>query len=437
MWGASTASYQIEGAVNEDGRGRSIWDTFSHTPGRVKNGDTGDTACDHYHRYAEDVALMRDLGLDAYRFSTSWSRLLPEGRGRPNPKGGDFYDRLIDTLLGAGITPWLCLYHWDLPQALQDKGGWQNRDIAHWFTDYAAHVAERYGDRVEHFIMFNEPHITALLGHLLGLHAPGVKSKDAYAAAIHHQNLAQGSALKMLRETSERWKLGTVFNLQPVHPATDSEEDARAAEFFDAWSNRAFLDPLFRGRYPEGVQGVLEPHIQGGDLDLIEQPVDFLGLNLYTRTRVRADKDTVLGVTQAPPSPDATLTDMGWEVYPDALYEQLMDLAQHYDNPTVFVTENGAAFPDVPTPDGSVEDDDRVAFFAQYLEALHRALSEGANVRGYFAWSLLDNFEWAEGYTKRFGLIYVDYATQRRTPKRSFEWFQELIRTHRIPSLEE
>ena len=277
MWGASTASYQIEGAWDEDGRGESIWDTFSHTPGRVKNGDTGDVACDHYHRYTEDVALMKELGLDAYRFSTAWSRLFPEGRGRPNPKGGDFYDRLIDTLLEAGISPWLCLYHWDLPQALQDKGGWENRDIAHWFTDYAAHVAGRYGDRVEHFVMLNEPHITALMGHLLGVHAPGLRSRDAYAAAIHHQNLAQGSALKMLRE-SGGWKLGTVFNLQPVYPATDTEEDARAAELFDAYSNRAFLDPLFRGRYPEEVEGRLEPYLKDGDLTLIEQPVDFSGL---------------------------------------------------------------------------------------------------------------------------------------------------------------
>jgi beta-glucosidase len=430
VWGASTASYQIEGAAQEDGRAPSIWDTFSHTPGKVRDGHTGDVATDHYHRYRKDVALMAELGLDAYRFSTSWTRLFPQGRGRPNRAGRDFYDRLIDALLERGIAPWLCFYHWDLPQALQDKGGWTNRDIVHWFLDYAVYVAEQYGDRVKHFLMLNEPGVVALLGHLFGIHAPGLTDIGAYGAATHHQNLAQGVTIKALREMNTGWALGTVLNLQPVHPASDSEEDQQAAALFDAAWNRNYLDPLFKGEYPMLTLPMIMPYMRDGDSELTRQPVDFLGLNLYTRFRIEADQSSLVGISEVPPPPDATTTEMGWEVYPRALYQQLVELKEHYGNPTVYITENGAAFPDAVDEHGHVEDYDRIRFFQRYLRATHRALQEGANVKGYFVWSLIDNFEWAEGYHKRFGLVHVDYDTLKRTPKASYDWFKEVIREH-------
>ena len=435
VWGVSTASYQIEGAWDQDGKGRSIWDTFSHTPGKIKEGHTGDEACDHYHRYGEDIDLMKALGVNAYRFSTSWPRLLPQGSGRPNRQGRDFYDKLIDDLLETNITPWLCLNHWDLPQALQDKGGWTERDITYWFADYAAYTAEQYSDRVQHFAMHNEPNVVALVGHLLGIHAPGMQDISAYAASVHHLNLAQGAALARLREMNSGWQLGTVINLQPVHPKDDTEEDAQAAALFDAVWNRNFSDPLFKGRYPEQTQGLIDPFIQDGDLEQIQQPLDFFGLNLYSRSLVQAD-NSLLRVGQAPPPENAELTDMGWEVYPDALYEQLIKLKNDYGNPDIYVTENGAAFPDILTDKG-VDDPKRIDYYRRYLAAANRALDEGVNLKGYFAWTLLDNFEWAEGYTKRFGLVHVDFKTQKRTPKWSFEWFQEVISQGEVPEEDE
>ena len=435
VWGVSTASYQIEGAWDEDGKGRSIWDTFSHTPGKIKEGHTGDEACDHYHRYGEDIDLMKALGVNAYRFSTSWPRLFPEGSGRPNRQGRDFYDKLIDALLAANITPWLCLNHWDLPQALQDKGGWTERDITYWFADYAAYTAEQYGDRVQYFAMHNEPNVVALVGHLLGIHAPGMQDISAYAASVHHLNLAQGAALARLREMNSGWQLGTVINLQPVHPNNDTEEDVQAAALFDAVWNRNFSDPLFKGRYPEQTQNLIDPFIQDGDLDQIMQPLDFFGLNLYSRSLIQAD-NSLLGMGQAPPPEDAELTDMGWEVFPDALYEQLIKLKNDYGNPDIYVTENGAAFPDTLTDEG-VDDPKRIDYYRRYLAAANRALDEGVNLKGYFAWTLLDNFEWVEGYTKRFGLVHVDFKTQKRTPKRSFEWFQEVISQGELPDWDE
>ncbi len=435
VWGVSTSSYQIEGAWDEDGKGRSIWDTFSHTPGKVAKGHTGDEACDHYRRYGEDIALMKELGVSAYRFSTAWARIFPNGSGKPNRQGRDFYDKLVDDLLDAGITPWLCFYHWDLPQALQDKGGWTSRDITYWFTDYAAYTAEQYGDRVEHFAMLNEPNVVALIGHLLGIHAPGLQDIGAYAASTHHLNLAQGEALSRLREMNSSWQLGTVLNMQPVHPKNESEQDAQAAALFDAVWNRNFADPLFKGRYPEQTLTMIEPFIQDGDLNKTQQPLDFFGLNLYSRTLIQAD-NSLLGMGQAPPPEDAQLTDMGWEVLPDALFEQLMELKNDYGNPDIYVTENGAAFPDTLTDDG-VDDPKRVAFYRDYLWAAQSALGEGANLKGYFAWTLLDNFEWAEGYTKRFGLVHVDFATQKRTPKRSFEYFSEVVSENALPDVDE
>ncbi len=435
IWGASTAAYQIEGAAREDGKGLSIWDTFSHSSGKVLRGETGDVACDHYHRYREDVRLMHELGLQAYRFSTAWTRIFPEGHGKPNSKGVAFYDRLIDELLQHNIQPWLCFYHWDLPQALQDKGGWTKRDTAYYFADYAAYVAERYGDRVRHFVLLNEPNVASLLGHLFGVHAPGLSDLMAFSAALHHFNLATGLTAQRLRSMSSHWQLGTVLNLQPVHPETDREEDLQAARLFDAVWNRSSLDPLFKGHYPELTQGMFMMHQQAEDADLIRQPLDFLGLNLYTRMLIKADPASLVGIAQAAVPQDAAQTAMGWEIYPEALYEQLIDLRDNYGNPAIFVTENGAAFDYRPDAKGRVQDTQRLRFLHDHLQALWQALEDGANVQGYFVWSLMDNFEWSEGYSKRFGLIYLDYATQERIPKDSYYWYQETIRQHAVSEL--
>ena len=426
IWGASTAAYQIEGAWNQDGRGPSIWDTFSHTSGNVANDDNGDVATDHYHRYREDVRLMKDLGLDAYRFSTSWSRIFPEGRGKPNAKGIDFYESLVDELLEHDIAPWLCFYHWDLPQALQDKGGWSERDTVHYFNDYAAFVAERLGDRVRHFVMLNEPNLVALAGHLFGTHAPGIADITQFAATTHHLNLATGLGVERLRSLNTDWQLGTVLSLQPVHPATDEDEDIQAAQTFDSFWNRSVLDPLLKGSYPNGVNMLVDAYVQDGDLAQIQQDLDFLGFNLYTRTIIKADDSSLIGISMAKPPGNADKTDMGWEIYPEALFEQMMDLKENYGNPLVYITENGAAMPD-ELRDDQVHDADRVAYLESHLEQVARALEKGANVKGYFVWSLLDNFEWAEGYEKRFGIVYVDYETLERTPKDSFYWYRDFI----------
>jgi beta-glucosidase len=429
IWGASTASYQIEGAVTEDGRGASIWDMFSHTAGRTNAGDTGDVACDHYHRYREDVRLMADLGLQAYRFSVAWPRIFPGGGGRSNRKGIDFYSRLVDTLLDHGVAPWVCLYHWDLPQAIEDRGGWTSRDTVHRFADYAETVADALGDRVENFLMINEPSVVALLGHLLGVHAPGRTDMAAYAAATHHLNLAAGEGIRRLRQMGP-WRLGTILNMEPVHGGGDPDnpEERRVVATYDAFRNRNYADPLLLGRYPEATEALLAPFVRDGDLETIRQPLDMLGLNLYTRARVSFDPGSLVGFRQLDPPAGAPRTAMNWEIYPRALYEQLIELKERYGNPPVFVTENGAAFADAPDQRGAVSDPRRVRFLAGYLRALHRALEEGADVRGYFVWSLMDNFEWAEGYAKRFGLVYVDYETQERLPKSSFHWYRQTIR---------
>jgi beta-glucosidase len=428
VWGASTASYQIEGAAREDGKGVSIWDTFTHTPGKVKHGDTGDVACNHYHLYKRDVLLMKNLGLAAYRFSTSWPRFFPEGKGKPNAKGLDFYNRLTDELLANNIQPWLCFYHWDLPQTLQDKGGWANRDTAFYFADYASYVAEKLGDRINHFVLLNEPNVAALLGHLLGVHAPGVTDLNAYAAATHHLNLATGLGVAQLRSISRNWQLGTVINLQPVHPLTDQDADIEARMIFDALWNRSTLDPILKGSYPDIMTGMLEDIAQAGDLGTIQQPLEFLGLNHYTRYMIKSDPKSLVGISMCPPPKNADLTDMGWEVYPQGLYEQLLELKNDYGNPRVYITENGAAFKDVITAKGRVDDQDRISYLEKYLQAVAQARQDGANVQGYFAWSLMDNLEWSEGFAKRFGLVHVDYATQTRTPKASYYWYQKVIR---------
>lgn len=427
VWGASTSAYQIEGAANEDGRGPSIWDVFAREPGRIANGDTGDIACDHYHRVEDDVALLVRGGFSAYRFSVAWPRVMAAGTGTVNAKGLDFYDRLVDGLLARDITPRLCLYHWDLPQALQERGGWLNRDCAQWFADYARAVYARLGDRVQHWVMFNEIIVHALFGHGIGGHAPGVVGWPNLIAALHHQNLAQGYGLQALRAERRDLRLGTVMCLQPVRPLTSRKEDRAAATRFDALWNRACLDPLFHGRYPALLEDAFAPFVRDGDLAAIRQGVDMLGMNYYSPMHIGADPG-ITG-TRFGPAPEGTAyTGMGWPIEPDGLLEQLRDLRDRYGNPDVYISENGASFTDVVDPDGTVNDAARIAYLDGHLRAARQALREGVALRGYFVWSLIDNFEWAFGYSRRFGIVHVDFETLKRTPKASFDWLAGVIK---------
>ncbi len=430
-WGASTSAYQIEGAVKEDGRGPSIWDVFCRVPGKIVNGDTGDVACDHYHRYREDVGLLDAAGFRAYRFSTAWPRILPAGTGAVNGPGLDFYDRLVDALLEKKIEPWLCLYHWDLPQALQERGGWLVRDIAEWFADYARIAASRLGDRVKHWAMFNEPNVHAIFGHGFGQMAPGITGRQNVIAAIHHQTLAQGKAIAALRAEHGDLALGTVLSVQPCLPSSDRPDDRQAAILWDAVWNRACLDPLMRGQYPDALAADYAPLVKPGDLEVAKQPIDFLGINYYAPMHQRADANGLFGTNWGPAPQGVSYTGMGWPIEPEGLYTQLMELREAYGNPVVYVTENGAAFEDKPGPDGVVEDKERVDFIRAHLLAARRAIADGANLKGYFVWSLLDNFEWSFGYSERFGVIRVDYPTQQRVPKASYRWLAAQIKAQR------
>jgi beta-glucosidase len=423
VWGAATSSYQIEGAWNEDGKGESIWDRFSHSPGNVANNDTGDIACDHYHRYPADVALMARIGLQAYRFSTSWPRVLPQGRGAVNPPGFDFYDRLVDSLLAAGLAPFLTLYHWDLPQALQDQGGWLNRDTAAWFADYARSMVERLGDRVRHWTTFNEPKVVMVDGYQLGIHPPAQRDSEAALRAAHHLLVAHGLAAQAIRSVSPDLEVGIVLNLSGAEPASPSEADAQAADM--AWEREEalFLDPLFKARYPEAV-GVDSKRtaswLQPGDMELVSQPLDFLGINFYSRRLVRAD-----GAVKRVEGSE--YTEMGWEVHAPSLRSLLRRMHTTYRLPGVYITENGAAFPDVVSNDGKIHDVRRQEYLRAHLAQVSMAIQDGVDVRGYFAWSLLDNFEWVHGFSKRFGLVYVDFETQERTLKDSGAWYSRAI----------
>jgi beta-glucosidase len=445
LWGAATAAYQVEGAVAEDGRTASIWDTYSRTPGRVRDGDTGDIACDHYHRYRDDVALMARLGLDSYRFSVSWSRIQPGGRGPLNPAGVDFYRRLLDELAEHNILPWLTLYHWDLPQELEDAGGWPERDTAYRFAEYAGLVHEALGDRVRHWTTLNEPWCSAFLGYGSGEHAPGRCEPAASVRAAHHLMLGHGLAVQAIRAGSSPATVGVTLNLYAVSPATDSEADLDAARRVDGMANRIFLDPVLRGRYPLDVVEDLREvsdfgHVREGDLATVSSTLDMLGINYYTRYVVCGpDPDAEPGwranPSAWPGSGDVRFTNRGlpvtamnWEIDAPGLVEVLRRVNRDYTDLPIYVTENGAAFDDVPDAEGNVDDPGRVDYFAQHLRACHEAITEGVPLRGYFAWSLMDNFEWGFGYSKRFGMVYVDYPTQRRTPKTSAGWYAQVSR---------
>ncbi len=423
LWGAATASYQIEGAWNEDGKGESIWDRFSHTPGKVQNGDTGDVACDHYHRYRDDVALMQRLGLQAYRFSISWPRVLPEGRGRINPAGLDFYDRLVDVLLEAKIQPFVTLYHWDLPHALQDWNGWGNRDTSAYFADYAALMAHRLGDRVKNWMTLNEPQVVTFNGHRGGEHAPGLRDEKLALQVSHHLLLAHGLAAQAIRAMDPQAQVGIVLNLWPFETQADTPE-ARAAAG-SGWAKNCgwFLEPLLRAHYPPVAleeYGERAPMIQPGDMAVISQRLDFLGVNFYQRNLIGSDGKPVR-------APDSEYTEMGWEVHAPALRRLLVRLHQEYHAPPIYIAENGAAFNDKVDADGCLHDARRVNYLREHIEQARLALQEGVDLRGYFVWSLLDNFEWGWGYSKRFGIVYVDYATQQRVIKDSGEWYAKMI----------
>jgi beta-glucosidase len=448
LWGAATASYQVEGAVDEDGRGTSIWDTFSHTPGKVYRGDTGDIACDQYHRLEEDLDLMGDLGIQAYRFSVAWPRVQPEGSGAANQKGLDYYRRLVDGLRSRSIEPMLTLYHWDLPQALEDRGGWTVRETSERFAEYAGIVYEALQHDVRFWITLNEPWVSAWKGYDMGVNAPGHKDTFKALAATHHLLLGHGFALERMCSLGHGDnQLGITLNLSAVRPATEDAADIEAARRVDGNANRLYLDPLFRASYPEDM---LEHYrsesdfafVREGDLEKISQPLDFLGVNYYFRnTVVDGRRNSVLATaeryaeldvaTVLPPGVEKTA--MGWPIEPDGFTELLVRLHREYTKIPIYITENGCAVYDYVDPEGGVDDEERIAFLDAHFRAAHRAMEHGVDLRGYMVWSLLDNFEWAEGYSKRFGLVFVDYGTQRRIPKMSARWYREVIGRNGLP----
>ena len=446
LWGAATAAYQIEGAADADGKGPSIWDTFTHTAGKVWHDDTGDVACDSYRRYPEDIAMLQRLGVGSYRFSLSWPRIQPDGRGQANQAGLDHYSRLVDALLDKGITPMVTLYHWDLPQALQDKGGWAARDIAEMFGDFASIAGEALGDRVHRWITLNEPWVVAHVGYRDGRHAPGVADPAQAVAANHHLLLAHGRAVRALRAASPSpAQIGITLNLA-VFRAT-SPQAAALADELDARQNGTYLGPLLRRAYPERLTADFSPAkvdglVHDGDFDVITTPIDFLGVNFYAPTYVgiRSDGEPrrgedLIGPHEVTVQPKGMpVTAMNWLVDSTAIYDLLTRLRDEAPGLPLYITENGSAWYDYVTPDGTIEDYERIAYLRDHLTAVHQAIADGVNLRGYFAWSLLDNFEWAEGYAKRFGLVFVDFGTQRRILKRSGEFYANVVRANALPA---
>ncbi|MEP6492093.1 MAG: GH1 family beta-glucosidase [bacterium] len=434
LWGASTSAYQIEGSPLADGAGPSIWQRFAHSPGRTANGETGDVACDHYRRWRSDVALMRELGLQAYRFSISWSRVFPQGTGPLNERGLDFYDNLVDELLANDIRPNATLFHWDLPAALDDRGGWLNRDVADWFGDYASAVFARLGDRVPMWATLNEPWVVTDGGYLRGALAPGHRNLFEAPIASHNLLRAHGRGVQAFRAESRLGEIGIVVNLEPKDPASDSENDAQAACRGDAYMNRQYLDPIFTGSYPPEMReifGVAWPEFPAEDFALIGQKIDFLGINYYTRGVVRDDPEARPVRIAYVRQPEHAYTETGWEMHPPSLERTLLWVTERYGRMPLYITENGAAMYDPPhAVDGAVHDPLRVWYFREHLKAARSAMRKGADLRGYFAWSLFDNYEWSLGYTKRFGIVHVNYETQERTPKSSAHYYSRVIATN-------
>jgi beta-glucosidase len=443
-WGTSTSSYQIEGACNADGKGESIWDRFAHTPGKIKNGDSGDVACDSYHRIDDDIALVRAMNLNSYRFSISWPRIQPTGSGPKNSRGLDYYSRLVDALLEARVRPFVTLYHWDLPQALEDAGGWPNRDTASRFADYVAIVAQALGDRVSDWMLFNEPAAFTYHGYLEGIHAPGHQSILDFLRASHTVNRAQGAGFRALKAACPSARVGTAFSMSACEPATNSDEDKLAAERAHAITNLWYLEPALNGRYPEALAFFPETAmgIKPGDLEAMRAPLDFIGINLYYRTiasaagpleRLAHPQQWLFPVKMAGgPGPK---TDIGWEIWPQALYDMVTRITHDYNRPQIEVTESGCAYNQGPDSSGVISDTRRVEYHRQYLQALAHAMADGADVRGYHAWTLMDNFEWAEGFGQRFGLTYVDFKTGKRTIKESGRWYAKVAAESRVPAV--
>lgn len=431
-WGAATASYQIEGAAHEDGRGLSIWDTFSHTPGKVHNGDNGDVACDSYHRFEEDISLMKELGITCYRFSVAWPRIYPNGRGEVNPKGLEFYHRFVDKLLEAGIEPFCTLYHWDLPQALQDEGGWNHRGTIDAFVDYASLMFREFSGKIKHWITFNEPWCISFLSHYIGVHAPGLQDLQTAVNAAHHLHVAHGKTVQAFRALGVEGHIGYAPNTEWNEPYTDRPEDVEACRRATGWFIDWFFDPVFKGEYPDYLvqwfqdRGATVP-IQPGDMETIAQKIDFLGINYYTGRIGRYREGHEL-FHQEPVDPGFDKTDIGWNIYPAGFTNVLTYIHQRYGDIPIYITENGACYNDEPGADGRVRDVRRTDYLRKHLTALHRAMAKGVNVQGYFTWSLMDNFEWAEGYSKRFGLIFVNYNTLERIKKDSFYWYRHIVR---------
>jgi len=426
VWGVATSAYQIEGAASEDGKGRSIWDSFCQLPGVIADGSNGDMACDHYHRWSEDLDLVASLGVNAYRFSVSWPRVRPNGSGAWNNKGVDFYERVVDGLLERGVTPYVTLNHWDLPQELQARGGWADRETVYRFVEYAQGIAARLGDRVASITTHNEPWVMSVLGHETGIFAPGVKDRAVAMQVAHHLMLSHGLALQALRAQGCKARLGIVLNLAPMHPATDTPADRVSAQLEDGRLLRWYMDPLFKATYPADVLAYLgtdAPQVQAGDMAAIATPMDFLGVNYYSRGVVSAAGPWDTKRSGLP------LTDMDWEVYPEGLTELLLRLHRDYPVPPLFVTENGAAFKD-HLVDGRVADERRIDYISRHLGAIAEAIRQGVSMQGYMVWSLMDNFEWASGFEKRFGIVYVDYASQTRTLKDSALWYRKFLRQH-------
>jgi beta-glucosidase len=430
-WGCSTSAYQVEGASNAEGRGESIWDRFCQRPGAIRDGSSGAIACDHFHRWPEDLDLAAQLGLNAYRFSIAWPRIYPEGRGaRPNAKGLDFYSRLVDGLLAHGIEPWPTLYHWDLPQALQDRGGWNQRDTVSAFLDYTDAISRRLGDRVKHWITHNEPWCTVFLGHLEGVHAPGERNLRVALQACHHVLLSHGAAIPVIRNNVVGARIGAALSLHPLKAASDSQTDRAALVRHDGLRNRWFLDPLYGRGYPQDVWALCgddAPVVAADDMAIIATPTDFLGVNYYFPETVADAPGAGPIATRVVGSDNVERTAFGWEVAPDGLVDLLRRVDADYRPAQIYITENGSSYEDVVTPAGRIDDTGRRSYLERHLAALKSAIDGGIPVKGYFAWSLLDNFEWAEGYLRRFGLIHVDYATQRRKIKLSGEWYRSFL----------
>jgi beta-glucosidase len=430
IWGSATSAYQIEGGAQTEGRGESIWDRFSHTPGKIRNNDNGDVACDHLHRYVEDIALMKSLGLVAYRFSIAWARVIPAGTGATNAAGLDFYDRVVDELLRQGIAPYATLYHWDLPQALQDRGGWENRDSIQWFGDYADLMTRRLGDRIKNWTTLNEPSVVAFLGNEIGIHAPGKKDLATALKVGHHVMLAHGAAIPIIRRNVPNTKAGITIDLGYFEPLTDSPDDKLAAQLEDGFKNRWFLDTTFKGEYPADIVERCRDVLEGIDLSEaknIAVPVDFLGINYYTRSTVKYSPEGRFN-SDFVHRDNVPRTDFEWEIYPDGLRNLLVRVWKEYAPKIMYVTENGAGYFDPAPVNGMVEDPGRVEYYRSHLKACEEAIAEGVPLNGYFAWSLLDNFEWAEGYQMRFGLTYVNFETQERTLKRSGHVYRDIIK---------